>query len=78
MTATVTLNDTVVLGEKSEKGNVRREFEYYANDCDTAQKVLALVRQLCDKQGVDINTIRDFIECCHAVNPTLDIYNCGE
>lgn len=77
MTATITRRKTIVLGEKFEDGNVRCEYEYSASDCDTEQKVLALVLHLCEKQGADVNTIKDFIECCHAINSSLDIYNTG-
>ena len=78
MTATKTLKNTIVLGDKIEEGIVRCMYEYYADDCATDQKVLVLVRHLCDKQGMDINTIRDFIDCCKAINPTLEIDNGGE
>ena len=58
MTAKVTDNDSIAVGELYENG---------------VFVMLAWVYSLCLKQGVDQWLLKAFIDCCTTLHPSLDI-----
>lgn len=73
MTAKVTDNDSIAVGELYENGVFVMQYEVFKNQVDTEQKVLAWVYSLCLKQGVDQWLLKAFIDCCTTLHPSLDI-----
>jgi predicted transcriptional regulator len=67
--------NTIVVGELNADGVFVEQYWAEKSQVDTHVKVLAWVKDLCTKRGVDIRVIQSFIECCEQMHPNLAVYN---
>lgn len=74
MIAKVVNDNSVVIGEVDDNGEVIKQYEVFADQISTEQKVLAWVYHLCDKNLMDICCIKSFINACTSINQELDVY----
>lgn len=75
MTVRMTDENTIAVGELYADGTFVKQYWAERNQVDTEQKVLAWVKDLCSKRGIDIRVIQMFIECCEKMHPRLDVHN---